>query len=264
MLQQQTSPSLALDRWVHSFRRYQIQPGQPTELALYPGTGAELWLVLPDQTALSTIRQDTLIFQRGKSLRLITTALDVFSIRLRAGALAYLTDQTLSPLIDQTPSLQMIWHDLASEQFIQAIHLCPDFAEQCHLAEHFLLTRLRSAPRLEPMLNLAHSIYENCADFVFGEYAAEAGLHRSHLSRLFRETQGVSAKHFHRLCRFERFLRDALFATQSPLADLALKYGYYDQAHMHHEVKLLTGLSPKTLLSRNQTRLFYAPRTSQL
>lgn len=263
MLQQQNSPGQALSRWVHSFRRYQVMPGETTELALYPGTGAELWLVLPDRAGQCSFRQDTLIFQRGQSLRITTSALNIFSIRLRAGALACFTDQTLSPLIDQTPSLQMLWHDLASEQFIQSVHCCPEFDEQCQLAERFLQTRLRSTPRLDSMLNLAQSMYENCADFVIGNYAAEAGQHRSHVSRLFRETQGVSAKHFHRLCRFERFLRDALFAPQSPLADLSLKYGYYDQAHMQHEVKLLTGLSAKALLRRSQTRLFYAPRTPQ-
>ena len=33
---------------------------------------------------------------------------------------------------------------------------------------------------------------------------------RNSLSRQFRDIQGTGAKYFHRLCRFERFLRDAL------------------------------------------------------
>ena len=106
-------------------------------------------------------------------------------------------------------------------------------------------------------------MYEQSADFAVTDYAAQLHCNRSHLSRQFREIHGTGTKYFHRLCRFERFLRDALFAAEPSLADLAVEHGYYDQAHMNNEVREITQQSPRLLLARDETRLFYSRRLPQ-
>jgi len=46
------------------------------------------------------------------------------------------------------------------------------------------------------------------------------------------------------------------------LAGLAVDHGYYDQAHMQHEILQLSHQSPGRLLAQNESRLFYSPRLS--
>ncbi|MEV0596622.1 helix-turn-helix domain-containing protein [Nonomuraea cavernae] len=56
---------------------------------------------------------------------------------------------------------------------------------------------------------------------------------------------GYSPKTLQRIVRFQRALR--LARSGVPLAEVALISGYADQAHLSHEVKRLSGVSPRRL-----------------
>ncbi len=257
----QADPEPHLGEWIHSFRQYRFTEDDGADFTLYPGTGAELWIILSGHLRHAGLPLgDGVVCLRSRRLVLKQAGLRVFSMRIRAGALPLFAEQPLIDLIDRYTPMNALWSDFSGLSLIRQIGRCPDFDEQCRLAEALLSSRLHHARRLEHMQTMAALIYENSADFSLGDYAGELECNRSHLSRQFRETQGVSAKYFHRLCRFERFLRTALYTPQGSLADLALDHGYYDQAHMHHDVRRITSLAPRILLGQGTTRLFYAPR----
>lgn len=260
MLLQQSPPGNGLERWIHSYRHYTFTPTDRRQFTCLPGTGAELWLLdagcLSD--ALGPVR-DGLLCLRSRQLQFLQVELEIFAIRFRAGSLPFFFDRALSELIDQFTPLNALCDEAAVQQ-LSRLRRSPHFDEQCLLAERFLGSRLRSGGGLEQMQRLANVIYEESADFALSDYAGRMQRDRSHLSRQFHDIQGTSAKHFHRLCRFERFLRDALFAADSSLAGLAVDHGYYDQAHMYHDVRLISRQPPRALLARDETRLFYAQR----
>lgn len=257
---QQAGPGASLNHWIHSFRQYTFTADDCDQFTSLPGTGAELWLL--DSGSLSLAGQplgDGLLCLRSRRLQFRQVGLRIFAIRFRAGSLPFFTQRPLAELIDYFTPLDEQW-DAAAVRRLKALHHSPYFEERCLLAERFLLSRLSTCGRLEHTHQLASKMYEQSAHFALNDYAGQLQRDRSCLSRQFRDIQGTSAKHFHRLCRFERFLRDALFATKPSLAGLAVDHGYYDQAHMQHEILQLSQQSPGRLLAQNETRLFYSPR----
>lgn len=261
MLLQQALPGPKLDRWIHSYRHYTFTPADSGQFTCLPGTGAELWLLNAGQLSdRLTLLGDGLLCLRSRQLRFQQAGLRLFAIRFRAGALPFFTDRPLARVIDHYSPLATQWDDAAIRK-LGTLRRSPHFDEQCLLAERFLLSLLRAGEQLEQMRQLATTIYDESAGFALSDYAGLLQRDRSHLSRQFRDIQGTGAKYFHRLCRFERFLRDALFSAERSLAGLAIDHGYYDQAHMQHDVKQLSQQSPRLLLARDETRLFYSRRS---
>ena len=260
MLLQQAKPAKVLERWIHSYRQYTFAPGITAPLVGLPGTGAELWLCDAPQPGRRTASPgDGVLCPRSHSFEFQPGTLRIFSVRFRAGALPFFTDRPLSRLIDRHTPLDALWNEVA-EGPLAGLKRSPHFEERCRLAERFLLARLRAGHSLEQMQQLATAMYEQSADFALSDYADQLQCDRSHLSRRFHAVHGTSAKYFHRLCRFERFLRDALFSTDASLAGLAIDHGYYDQAHMSNDVRQLTRHSPRALLARTEARVFYSQR----
>lgn len=260
MLLQQANPGTALDHWVHSYRHYTFAPSEDVPFTCLPGTGAELWLHSAGELSQSGASfDDGLLCLRTRRLEFQPQSRQVFAIRFRAGALPFFTARPLAGLIDRYSPLDTLW-DADTVRQLAGVQRSPYFDEQCLLTERFLLAHLRASEQLEHMQQLATVMYEQSADFALTDYAAQLQRNRSHLSRQFHALHGTSAKYFHRLCRFERFLRDALFSAETSLAGLAVDHGYYDQAHMNNDIRQLSRQSPRLLLARKEARLFYSPR----
>jgi transcriptional regulator GlxA family with amidase domain len=80
------------------------------------------------------------------------------------------------------------------------------------------------------------------------------------LSRLFRERTGLGPKLLMRLARFQRVLRALECPGPRPLASLAVRAGYFDQAHLAGEFRSFAGVPPSRYLRemRELTRNFIA------
>ena len=257
---QRATPCADLAHWIHSFREYTFSTDDREQFTSLPGTGGELWLKISGDLRLSgRSAGDGLLCLRSRQLQFQQKGLRVFSIRFRAGSLPFFVQRPLAELIDHYTPLERQWDETSLQQ-LKTLRRSPHFDEQCLLAERFVLSRMSARGQLEKVHRLASSMYERSAEFTLGEYAEEQVCDRRHLSRQFRDTQGITTKHFHRLCRFERFLRDALFASKPSLSGLAADHGYYDQAHMQHDFRKFSQMSPTRLLAQEEARLFYSPR----
>lgn len=77
-----------------------------------------------------------------------------------------------------------------------------------------------------------------------GDLSVAAGVSSTHLVRRFKELIGVTPK---RLARTQRFAATMLaidFAEPIDWGDVAGGAGYTDQAHVGHEFRAFTGLTP--------------------
>jgi len=81
-----------------------------------------------------------------------------------------------------------------------------------------------------------------------GAVARALGMSARHLHRLFLEQVGLGPSRFRRIRRLERVI-DAMrrLPPDPPMAAFALDQGFFDQAHMNHELKDLTGMTPVVL-----------------
>ncbi|PWU46961.1 AraC family transcriptional regulator [Micromonospora sp. S4605] len=78
--------------------------------------------------------------------------------------------------------------------------------------------------------------------------AAEVGLDPRALHRRSRQLFGYGPKTLARILRMRRAL--ALARTGTPLAEVAARCGYADQAHLTRDVRQLAGVPPTALLAR--------------
>lgn len=69
-----------------------------------------------------------------------------------------------------------------------------------------------------------------------------------HLRRVFRTAVGVSPKTFAKLTRFHDALREARLERHASWASIASAAGYYDQAHLIAEFRMIAGATPEALL----------------
>jgi len=77
--------------------------------------------------------------------------------------------------------------------------------------------------------------------------ASDLGYSEKQVTRIFREHVGVGPKRFARIVRFDHLMRAARSQPDVRWAELALDFGFYDQAHLTREVKDLSGLTPTEL-----------------
>jgi AraC-like DNA-binding protein len=80
----------------------------------------------------------------------------------------------------------------------------------------------------------------------------EAGLSRRRFTQLFREQIGLTPKLYCRVQRFQNALQQIASGASVHWAQLALAAGYCDQAHLAHEFRDFSGLSPGAYLASDR------------
>ena len=74
--------------------------------------------------------------------------------------------------------------------------------------------------------------------------AHQVGVTERQLQRLFLRDIGLSPKQYLRTVRFQEILRALQSGAPTRWADLALRFGFYDQAHFIRDFKAFTGETP--------------------
>lgn len=74
--------------------------------------------------------------------------------------------------------------------------------------------------------------------------ASQMGYSRKHVITMFRDQVGIPPKLLARIVRFHRLVKHLRHGGGGTWADLALEFGYYDQAHLVRDVRQFTGITP--------------------
>ncbi|MET3886852.1 DUF6597 domain-containing transcriptional factor [Niastella sp. OAS944] len=144
---------------------------------------------------------------------------------------------------------------------------CVDLRLVQHKKEKHLQEKLMNAASIEEQINLFSSSLINTVQLngdtqdamtkfaiteIFrakGEVSFDALLKQLQLSertleRRFKQSIGVSAKLFSRICRFQESLNQLRKNNYQKLSDIAYENGYSDQSHFIRTFKEFTGVSP--------------------
>ena len=125
----------------------------------------------------------------------------------------------------------------------EALSCASGWEERFALLDDFFLERLDDALSPVPSVTRALGRLRASGGSVrVGELAAEIGCSRRHLVAGFREQVGVSPKLLGRILRFQRAV--SLVGSGSGWAEIAVRCGYYDQAHMVRDFNQFAGASP--------------------
>lgn len=144
---------------------------------------------------------------------------------------------------------------------------CVDLGLVQHKKERYLQEQLLSAASIEETINLLAASLLNTAqhnsnrqdaitNFAVNEILTGKGvisfsalqkqlqLSERTLERRFKQSIGISAKFFSRICQFQESLSQLRKNKYDKLSDIAYENGYADQSHFIRAFKEFTGVSP--------------------
>ena len=101
----------------------------------------------------------------------------------------------------------------------------------------------RCAPPPPWLERVRDRVHDAPAPLCVKDVAAEVGVHRVHLARVFREHYGTSVTETMRRVRLERALR-LLAVSRLSLAGVAAASGFADQSHLTRAVRAVLGTTP--------------------
>ena len=167
---------------------------------------------------------------------------------VRAGGAAALLGLPPGELTEQHVALEDLWGAPARrlrEQLLAAT------------SPHQRLDRLEAAlrARLDPQAlpdsmvrHALRTLHAARGDTSIAALQAASGLSAARFIARFNECVGLTPKRYARVLRFRQVLQQAASSRPASWAQLAAESGYHDQAHLVHEFRTLSGLSPSQYL----------------
>jgi AraC-like DNA-binding protein len=170
--------------------------------------------------------------------------LDLFGIRFRPGGALPAFRIPLRELTDRGAPLDGVW--AAAGELERALMDTADAAERVRRAERLLLPRLSGARGPHPCVAAALRLLAHRVDEPpIAEVERRVGVTGRQLQRRFHEAVGVAPKFLARVLRLQRaatLMRGGRAIRWSRVAHDA---GYYDQAHLNRDFRMMAGVSPR-------------------
>lgn len=128
----------------------------------------------------------------------------------------------------------------------------PDAHARLRLLEHWVLDRMRGASaRRHPAVVHALRLIDAAPGVRrIDAIAARCGLSQRRFGAVFREQVGLSPKRYARLQRFHAALATARKHGRVDWAGIAVDGGFHDQAHLVHEFRAFSGMTPTAWMAR--------------
>lgn len=243
-------PAPDLARWVenHWRLRWSLPPDRtfPSQVLPHPacnltvergspraGVGAQRVLL----TGVTTERFDVATTGEGW----------VWGVRFRPGGLAALLGTTVRPLTDRTvPADTLLPAEAVA--LLGRLHAGLDDEQAADLATAALRHAAARAPQddaaYEEVLALVEALLADRSLVSVQHVVEELGVPRRRLERLFSHHLGVTPKWVLARYRMRDVVSDLDGGYDGPLADLAVRYGWYDQAHFGRDFAALVGTTP--------------------
>jgi AraC-like DNA-binding protein len=132
----------------------------------------------------------------------------------------------------------------------ERVHDVSDAYRRVRVAEEALIAVLRRARRAQDGVSAAvRMILATDGRVPVDHLASVQGISHRQLARRFRERVGVAPKLLCRLVRFQSVFTVIRDERPARLTDLAMRCGYFDQAHFVKEFREFTGVPPSAYLS---------------
>ena len=167
----------------------------------------------------------------------------------RPGGVHAFLNMPADALRDKNVSLDLIWGSMV-QTLRDRLRSADDPAKKFQILEVALLGRINQRVQLNTAVRYALLEFVRRPQIpLVRELAHEAGLSRRRFAQLFREQIGLTPKLYCRVQRFQNALKQIPSGASVDWAQLALAAGYCDQAHLAHEFRDFSGLSPSAYLT---------------
>jgi transcriptional regulator GlxA family with amidase domain len=174
-------------------------------------------------------------------------------VRFWPGSGPRLLDVAANEVRDQRVALDCLWNDAAV--VAERLAACVTLRQAALVLEDCILERLRSVEEPDPVVEAAVGLWRlGSARAGVAGLAEDAAMTERQLHRRFVHAVGYGPRLLQRVLRLQAFL--ALCGSpRLGLAELAVRAGYADQAHLSRETRELAGRTPAELrASRTHVR----------
>lgn len=138
-------------------------------------------------------------------------------------------------------------------ELVERLAYAPSWPARFDLLDELLTRWIAAGPATADAVTIAwRRLWSTAGRTRISEVADELGLSRRRLEMRFAEQIGITPKLLARVLRFQHALRLICGAEPVTLAQVAIRCGYADQAHLAREVRSLAGCSPTELAKRPQ------------
>lgn len=175
----------------------------------------------------------------------------VVGVVFRAGAAAPFFRQRMDAIADGHIDLDAIAAGEAAP-LRERLLSTPDAAARLRILERWLLSHAEAAAaRVHPAVAHALRLIEGAPGVQrIDDIAAQCRMSSRRFGELFREQVGLSPKRHVRLQRFHAAVAAARAGGRIDWAGIAADGGFHDQAHLVHEFRAFSGMTPTAWMAR--------------
>ena len=183
----------------------------------------------------------------------------VLGVQFRPGGAFPFFRMPASEIASNSFSLDDLWPREA-EQIRDRLMCASSLCELFSTLEHALLAQLFRPPALHPAVSFAVlQLGTRAPAFRVRDVVDRVGLSSRRFIQLFEDQIGLTPKVFQRVRRFQSVLRTLHADSADDMAGLALRCGYYDQAHFINDFKIFSGMTPGEYVAVATPHLNHVP-----
>ncbi len=177
----------------------------------------------------------------------------VLGVVFRPGAARAFLAAPAVDFCEQAIRLDHIWGWRSADQLLDRLREARTAEARLRIVEEALVDRMQKFSEkhlpIHPIMKYALHAFGNAPQIrTIADVSREIGWSRRWLSHAFAEQVGITPKRYCRLVRFQHVVREIASQRTVDWASIALAGGFYDQAHLIHEFRAFSGLSPEAFL----------------
>ncbi len=178
----------------------------------------------------------------------VTGRLSLFAIYFLPHGLSMFLDLPMKEILNQSVPLKFIVKGTVNK-LEDELSSAPTFKKKIEIVEAFLISKIKKNEDKYKYNKIRFAInMMNQAKGVIGieRLASELFLSRKQFERTFSDFVGISPKQFLKIVRFQNAIYEKSQNPELSLTEVAYNSGYFDQAHMINDFKMLSGITPKS------------------
>lgn len=228
-----------------------------------PGSGMDLYFHYRQPFVLheyGVLPASHLVYSASQSRKILPAGQVGFvAVRFRCAMFGNFTDVPACELADSFAEAGTLWTSKGRELETQIAAAC-SFEERVRLLELFFLKQLGMHQKKASIWNdVINELFYHHDEVRLDQLAKKMKITPRHFLRVFRETSGMTPKHFQQLSRFRAVMKELLITRTTRYLPVALDKGYFDQAHFIKEFKRFMGETPASYLTADnfQSNFYY-------
>ncbi len=171
-------------------------------------------------------------------------------VSFRPGGAAAFLGMPPAELFDRDLDLATAWGQCFADEVRNRTLECESAAARLDGLDALLLRQWRGLDVTHRAVDWAVRALSQRTAPPVADIVGRVGMSHRRFIELFHAAVGLTPKRFSRLQRFQDLLRSAHATHEQGWADLAAACGYSDQAHLTHDFRAFSGLTPSDYLRR--------------